>query len=58
MAAVGAYGEDFSCYLLKDARVARAVRQVEGKRLMYRESVGNPPYAPAGAIQPDAPFTE
>ena len=25
-------------------RVAKAIKQVDGKRLMYRESVDNPPY--------------
>jgi transposase-like protein len=37
-------------------RVARAIRQVEGKRLQYRESVDNPPYRPAMGGQADAPF--
>lgn len=36
-------------------RVARAIRAVDGKRLEYRESVDNPPYAPAGG-QLTAPF--
>jgi hypothetical protein len=29
-------------------RVSRAIKAVAGKRLGYRESVENPPYAPAG----------
>lgn len=37
-------------------RVARAIRQVEGKRLEYRESVDDPPYRPAITGQMDAPF--
>jgi transposase-like protein len=38
-------------------RVARAIRQVDGKRLEYRESVDNPPYlVPALPKQADAPF--
>lgn len=37
-------------------RVARAVRQVEGKRLMYRESVDNPPYLPQFKGQLPAPL--
>lgn len=37
-------------------RVARAIRQVDGKRLEYRESVDNPPYLPAVRGQMDAPF--
>jgi len=39
-------------------RVSRAIRQVEGKRLEYRESVDNPPYQPAMGGQIDAPFQE
>jgi len=39
-------------------RVARAIRQVEGKRLEYRESVDNPPYLPPSKGQMDAPFNE
>lgn len=38
------------------ARVSCAVKQVEGKRLMYRESVDNPPYKPAFRGQASAPF--
>jgi len=38
-------------------RVARAIRQVEGKRLEYRESVDNPPYLVVPR-QPQAPFDE
>lgn len=38
------------------ARVSRAVKQVDGKRLKYRESVDNPPYLPAATGQADAPF--
>src|SRR5437867_3307173 len=40
-------------------RVARAIKQVDGKRLEYRESVDNPPYlVPAWEwrVQPKAPF--
>jgi transposase-like protein len=40
-------------------RVARAIRQVDGKRLEYRESVDNPPYfVPKWEwrVQPKAPF--
>lgn len=40
-------------------RVARAIRQVDGKRLEYRQSVENPPYlVPAWVwrVQPKAPF--
>lgn len=37
-------------------RVAKAIRKVDGKRLTYRESVENPPYGPALAAQPKAPF--
>jgi transposase-like protein len=36
-------------------RVSRAIKQVEGKRLKYRESVDNPPYL-VQPQQPDAPF--
>ena len=40
-------------------RIARAIRQVDGKQLKYRESVDNPPYRPAlGPIRASAPFTE
>jgi hypothetical protein len=37
-------------------RVPRAITQVEGRRLAYRESVDNPPYLPAKTGQIDAPF--
>jgi hypothetical protein len=37
-------------------RVSKAIKQVQGKRLEYRESVDNPPYAPAGLPQMGAPF--
>jgi len=37
-------------------RAAKAIRQVDGKRLEYRESVDNPPYLPAVTGQMDAPF--
>jgi len=37
-------------------RVSRAIKQVEGKRLKYRESVDNPPYLPQFKGQADAPF--
>jgi transposase-like protein len=37
-------------------RVVAAIRQVDGKRLEYRESVDNPPYRPAITGQMDAPF--
>ncbi len=38
-------------------RVARAIRQVDGKRLQYRESVDNPPYfVPSSPKQADAPL--
>ena len=39
-------------------RVARAIRQIQGKRLEYRESVDNPPYLPAIKGQMDAPFAK
>ena len=39
------------------ARVTRAIRQVQGKRLEYRESVDNPPYLVLPR-QPEAPFGE
>jgi len=39
------------------SRVAKAIRQVDGKRLEYRESVDNPPYfVPARPKQADASF--
>lgn len=37
-------------------RVARAIKQIDGKRLEYRESVENPPYLPALCGQMKAPF--
>lgn len=39
-------------------RVSAAIKRVEGKRLEYRESVDNPPYAytPKLNEQPNAPF--
>lgn len=37
-------------------RIVKAIRKVDGKRLTYRESVENPPYGPALAVQPKAPF--
>src|SRR5437762_7334634 len=39
------------------ARVSRAVKQVDGKRLMYRESVDNPPYLVLPQ-PPAAPFEQ
>lgn len=36
--------------------VARAIRQVERKRLEYRESLDNPPYLPIPKGQMNAPF--
>lgn len=36
-------------------RVSKAIKQVEGKRLKYRESVDNPPYA-VQPQEPGAPF--
>ena len=36
-------------------RVSRAIKQVDGKRLEYRQSVDNPPYLPQ-LWQMDAPF--
>jgi transposase-like protein len=38
------------------SRISRAIRRVDGKRLTYRESVDNPPYAPAVVGQARAPF--
>lgn len=38
------------------SRISKAIRRVDGKRLTYRESVDNPPYAPPSADQPRAPF--
>jgi transposase-like protein len=37
-------------------RVAKAIRQIDGKRLQYRESVDNPPYPQAADRQMDAPL--
>jgi len=37
-------------------RVSKAIRQVQGKRLEYRESVDNPPYLPTFKGQASAPF--
>jgi transposase-like protein len=37
-------------------RVTRAIRQIEGKRLEYRESVDNPPYLPKVTGQASAPL--
>jgi hypothetical protein len=37
-------------------RVSKAIRQVQGKRLEYRESVDNPPYLPQFKGQGSAPF--
>ena len=37
---------------------AKAIRQSEGKRLKYRESIDNPPYAPVVEGQADGPFQE
>jgi hypothetical protein len=37
-------------------RLSKAIRQVHGKRLEYRESADNPSYAPAGLGQMDTPF--
>lgn len=39
-------------------RVARAIKQVDGKRLQYRESVDNPPYLAQVMGQMDAPIEE
>jgi hypothetical protein len=39
-------------------RVAAAIKQIDGKRLEYRESVENPPYAPKPSGQMTAPFEE
>jgi transposase-like protein len=38
-------------------RVTKAIQRVQGKRLMYRESVDNPPYLVL-PVQPPAPFEE
>jgi transposase-like protein len=37
-------------------RVAMAIKQIDGKRLQYRESVDNPPYLPKPEAQMEAPF--
>ena len=37
-------------------RVAAAIKQIDGKRLEYRESVDNPPYLPVPKGQMEAPF--
>jgi transposase-like protein len=37
-------------------RLYHAIRKSEGKRLKYRESIDNPPYAPVVKGQTDAPF--
>ena len=43
-------------------RVAAAIKQIDGKRLEYRESVENPPYLPKPVVeagdaeQMEAPF--
>jgi hypothetical protein len=38
-------------------RAVQAIKQVDGKRLRYRESVDNQPYfVPASPVQADAPF--
>jgi hypothetical protein len=39
-------------------RVARAIKQIDGKRLEYRESVERPPYQPKLSGQIEAPFEE
>jgi transposase-like protein len=37
-------------------RVAKAIKQIDGKRLEYRQSVENPPYLPKPQTQMEAPF--
>jgi hypothetical protein len=37
-------------------RVVQAVKKIDGKRLLYRESVENPPYLPKPSGQMIAPF--
>jgi transposase-like protein len=37
-------------------RVARAIKQIDGKRLQYRESIENPPYLPQPMGQMEAPL--
>jgi transposase-like protein len=39
-------------------RVAAAIKQIDGKRLEYRESVENPPYSPKPSGQMEAPFEQ
>jgi len=39
-------------------RVSAAIKQIDGKRLQYRESVEKPPYVPAYKGQMAAPFPE
>jgi ISXO2-like transposase domain len=39
-------------------RVAAAIKQIDGKRLEYRESVENPPYLSKPTGQMEAPFQE
>lgn len=39
-------------------RIAKAIKKVDGKRLTYRGSIDNPPYAPQVLGQADAPFDE
>jgi hypothetical protein len=38
------------------ARIVRSIKQADGKRLQYRESVDNPPYLPKPKGQMNAPF--
>jgi transposase-like protein len=37
-------------------RVAKAIKKIDGKRLTYRQSIDNPPYAPKPLGQAEAPF--
>jgi transposase-like protein len=39
-------------------RVSKAIKAIDGKRLLYRESVENPPYLPKQTGQMDAKFEE
>jgi transposase-like protein len=39
-------------------RVARAIKQIDGKRIQYRESVDNPPYLPKPKMQLEAEFSD
>jgi transposase-like protein len=39
-------------------RVTKAIKAIDGKRLLYRESVENPPYLPKPTRQMEAPFHE